>query len=93
MHVVQSPSICRVTADLFGSIEIRPFFGITEWAAAVVQGRCDGEPSYRYSAGMIALRPDCDGRIAGYEGIDPEIAYAKLASMAEGAAIASERLW
>lgn len=37
---------------------------------------------------------DCGfSTFAGYEGIDPEIAYAKLASMAEGAAIASERLW
>jgi 5-methyltetrahydropteroyltriglutamate--homocysteine methyltransferase len=37
---------------------------------------------------------DCGfSTFAGYEGIDPEITYAKLASMAEGAAIASERLW
>ncbi len=37
---------------------------------------------------------DCGfSTFAGYAGIDPEIAYAKLASMSEGAAIASERLW
>lgn len=37
---------------------------------------------------------DCGfSTFAGYAGIDPEIAYAKLGSMAEGAAIASERLW
>lgn len=37
---------------------------------------------------------DCGfSTFAGYEGIDPEITYAKLASMAEGAAIASQRLW
>ncbi len=37
---------------------------------------------------------DCGfSTFAGYEGIDPEITYAKLASMAEGAALASERLW
>jgi 5-methyltetrahydropteroyltriglutamate--homocysteine methyltransferase len=37
---------------------------------------------------------DCGfSTFAGYAGIDPEITYAKLASMAEGAAIASARLW
>ena len=37
---------------------------------------------------------DCGfSTFAGYAGIDPEIAYAKLASLAEGAALASSRLW
>ena len=37
---------------------------------------------------------DCGfSTFAGYAGIDTEIAYAKLAAMAEGAAIASSRLW
>ncbi len=37
---------------------------------------------------------DCGfSSFAGYEGIDPEIAYAKLDSLAQGAALASERLW
>ena len=37
---------------------------------------------------------DCGfSTFAGYAGIDPEIAYAKLASLADGAAIASGRLW
>jgi len=37
---------------------------------------------------------DCGfSTFAGYAGIDHEITYAKLASMAEGAAIASSRLW
>ena len=37
---------------------------------------------------------DCGfSSFAGYEGIDPEIAYAKLESLAHGAALASERLW
>ena len=37
---------------------------------------------------------DCGfSSFAGYEGIDPEIAYAKLESLAQGAALASERLW
>ncbi|MCY3633630.1 MAG: cobalamin-independent methionine synthase II family protein [bacterium] len=37
---------------------------------------------------------DCGfSSFAGYEGIDPEIAYTKLESLAQGAALASERLW
>ena len=40
-----------------------------EWAMAIVHGRPDRQPSRRFSAGLINLRPDRDGRIAGYEGI------------------------
>jgi len=37
---------------------------------------------------------DCGfSTFAGYAGIDPEVAYAKLASLVEGAALASSRLW
>ena len=37
---------------------------------------------------------DCGfSTFAGYAGIDPEIAYAKLTSLAEGARLASDRLW
>ncbi len=37
---------------------------------------------------------DCGfGTFAGYGKVDPEIAYAKLAALAEGARIASEILW
>jgi carbamoylphosphate synthase large subunit len=41
-----------------------------EWASALVNGRPTRPPSRRYSAGMIALRPDRDGRITGYDGAD-----------------------
>jgi carbamoylphosphate synthase large subunit len=41
-----------------------------EWALAVAFGRSGDRPSRRYSAGMIALRPDRDGRIIGYEGAE-----------------------
>ena len=41
-----------------------------EWAMAVVHGRPSQEPSRRYSAGIIALRPDRDGVISHYEGVD-----------------------
>jgi formate-dependent phosphoribosylglycinamide formyltransferase (GAR transformylase) len=41
-----------------------------EWASAIAYGTTRRPPSRRYSAGMIALRPDRDGRIAGYEGVE-----------------------
>lgn len=41
-----------------------------EWAHAIVHGSTHTEPSRRYSAGMIALRPDRDGRITGYSGVN-----------------------
>jgi formate-dependent phosphoribosylglycinamide formyltransferase (GAR transformylase) len=41
-----------------------------EWAMAVVHGRPSQSLSRRYAAGLIALRPQCDGRITGYEGVD-----------------------
>ena len=41
-----------------------------EWALAVAFGRTDDHPSRRYACGMIALRPDRDGRITGYEGAE-----------------------
>jgi len=37
---------------------------------------------------------DCGfSTFAGYAGVDPEIAYAKLASLVQGAVLASQRLW
>jgi hypothetical protein len=41
-----------------------------EWAMAVCYGRVVSRPSRGFSAGIIALRPDRDGTIAGYEGLD-----------------------
>lgn len=41
-----------------------------EWALAICYGRVSRPPSRRYSAGIIALRPDKDGTISGYEGVD-----------------------
>jgi carbamoylphosphate synthase large subunit len=41
-----------------------------EWAHALVHGKTHTPPSRRYSAGMIALRPERDGRITGYSGLD-----------------------
>ncbi len=41
-----------------------------EWAMAVVHGRPGQQTSRRYSAGMIALRPNREGRVSGYEGLE-----------------------
>jgi formate-dependent phosphoribosylglycinamide formyltransferase (GAR transformylase) len=41
-----------------------------EWALAVLYGRTGRKASRRFSAGMITLRPDRDGHISGYEGLD-----------------------
>jgi len=41
-----------------------------EWAMTIVHGRTDRAPSRRYAAGIIALRPDRDGRITGYRGLE-----------------------
>jgi hypothetical protein len=41
-----------------------------EWAMAVVYGRRSQYASRRFSAGIIALRPDRDGRITRYDGVD-----------------------
>ena len=41
-----------------------------EWAIALTRGHTHTPPSRRFAAGMIALRPDRDGRISGYSGFD-----------------------
>jgi formate-dependent phosphoribosylglycinamide formyltransferase (GAR transformylase) len=40
-----------------------------EWAMAIVHGKPSRQASRRYSAGIIALRPDKDGYISGYSGL------------------------
>ena len=39
-----------------------------QWAQAVTHGQTTGTASRRFSAGIIALRPECDGHITGYSG-------------------------
>jgi hypothetical protein len=41
-----------------------------DWAMAVCTGRTAQTASRRLSAGIIALRPDRDGHIVGYEGLE-----------------------
>ena len=54
--------------DLYG--QANDFDLYREWAMAVVHGRSERPASRSHSAGMIALRPDKDGVISGYEGMD-----------------------
>jgi carbamoylphosphate synthase large subunit len=41
-----------------------------EWANAIVHGHIDVRPSRRNACGIVALRPDKDGQITGYSGIE-----------------------
>jgi hypothetical protein len=41
-----------------------------EWAYVMTHGRADQPMRRPYSAGIIALRPDADGHIQGYSGIE-----------------------
>jgi hypothetical protein len=41
-----------------------------QWADAIAHGEVWGRPSRQYSAGIVALRPDRDGHITGYSGIE-----------------------
>ena len=41
-----------------------------EWANLIVHGAPGQRPSRRFAAGMINLRPDRDGRITGYDGLE-----------------------
>ena len=41
-----------------------------EWANAVVHGHVAAYPSRRFATGIVALRPDRDGHITGYSGVD-----------------------
>lgn len=40
------------------------------WATAILAGQTGAAPSRRYASGMIALRPERDGHITGYSGVD-----------------------
>jgi formate-dependent phosphoribosylglycinamide formyltransferase (GAR transformylase) len=41
-----------------------------EWANAIVHGSIGASPSRRNASGIVALRPDRDGHITGYSGVD-----------------------
>lgn len=54
--------------DLYGAANDLDLY--REWASAIVHGRIEHAPSRSHAAGMIALRPQRDGRIEGYDGLD-----------------------
>lgn len=54
--------------DLYGAGNDMDMY--REWAMAIVHGRASQEPSRRYSAGIVTLRPDRDGRITSYQGVE-----------------------
>ncbi|MGF1508574.1 MAG: acetyl-CoA carboxylase biotin carboxylase subunit family protein [Myxococcota bacterium] len=56
------------TWDLYGAAN--EFDIYREWAHAVIHGRPSQKPSRRYAAGIIALRPEADGHITGYDGVE-----------------------
>jgi formate-dependent phosphoribosylglycinamide formyltransferase (GAR transformylase) len=41
-----------------------------EWANAVVHGHIAVRPSRRFASGIVALRPERDGQISGYSGVE-----------------------
>jgi formate-dependent phosphoribosylglycinamide formyltransferase (GAR transformylase) len=41
-----------------------------EWANAIVHDGVSARPSRRFASGIIALRPDRDGQITGYSGVE-----------------------
>ena len=41
-----------------------------EWANAIVAGQTGASPSRRYASGIVALRPERDGVISGYSGVE-----------------------
>jgi hypothetical protein len=45
-----------------------------EWAQLVVHGHTEARASRRFASGMVALRPDRDGRITGIDGLDGVLA-------------------
>jgi len=46
----------------------------TDWALAVSEGRTAQRPSRAYSCAMLALRPDQEGQIVAYDGVDEILA-------------------
>ncbi|MCP3918579.1 MAG: ATP-grasp domain-containing protein [bacterium] len=59
--------------DIYGAANDLDLY--EEWAKLHVQGRTDACASRRFAGGMIALRPEGDGRIRGYEGIEEALAF------------------
>ncbi|MCB9742862.1 MAG: ATP-grasp domain-containing protein [Alphaproteobacteria bacterium] len=50
--------------------EANDFDLYTEWARAVCWGTLDRQPSRRFAGGLLSIRPDRDGVVRGYSGVD-----------------------
>ena len=54
--------------DLYGAANDLDLY--VEWAKLITSGETRAHASRQYAAGMISLRPDRDGTITGYEGLE-----------------------
>jgi hypothetical protein len=54
--------------DIYGAANDLDLY--REWAQLIVHGQTEHRASRRFAGGMIALRPDQDGRIVSYEGVE-----------------------
>jgi len=54
--------------DLFAAINEFDIYKM--WANAVCHGKISQRPSRRFAGGMIAIRPNKDGRVSGYTGVE-----------------------
>lgn len=54
--------------DIYGAANDLDMYA--EWAKLIAKGETDATCSRRFAGGMIALRPDKDGTISGYEGLE-----------------------
>jgi formate-dependent phosphoribosylglycinamide formyltransferase (GAR transformylase) len=57
-----------LTWDLYSAANEMDVY--SEWARAILGQPIVERPSRRYNGGMLSLRPDRDGRISGYEGLE-----------------------
>jgi formate-dependent phosphoribosylglycinamide formyltransferase (GAR transformylase) len=60
------PGVC--VWDLYGAANDIDVYA--EWAKLIAHGGTDGRLSRSHAAGMIALRPDRDGKITGIDGME-----------------------
>jgi carbamoylphosphate synthase large subunit len=60
------PGVC--VWDLFCAINGIDLYRM--WASAICHGKIIQKPSRQFAGGMISLRPNKDGRIAGYTGLE-----------------------
>ena len=54
--------------DLYGAGNDLDMY--VEWAKLIVHGKTEARTSRRYATGMIAVRPDQDGEVVGYDGLE-----------------------